>query len=177
MNKHEGQADKRTLRSFDESLDHSVGFLISDTARHIKRLLYQRLALHGVRNGAWFVLRALWEREGITQRELADRLGMAPPSMLQMLRAMESDGLVRFEKDAADRRKLRVFVTDLARQKKPQLLQVAAESNHDILEGLSDAEEALLRILVRKVRQNAATQITMGALQGEAVALDFNEES
>ena len=93
------QGTSNARPGFDESLEESVGFLLSDTARHIKRLLYQRLASHGVRNGAWFVLRALWEREGLTQRELADRLGMTAPSMLQMLRAMEADGLVRFEKD------------------------------------------------------------------------------
>lgn len=157
---------------FDESLEESVGFLLSDTARHIKRQLYQRLAPHGVRNGAWFVLRALWVREGLTQRELADQLGMTPPSMLQMLRAMESDGLVRFEKDTSDRRKLRVFVTDLARQKRAQLLKIASDSNREILEGLSDAEVTLLRLLVRQVRKNAASLIAHRAPPG----LDFSDE-
>lgn len=166
------QGTSNARPGFDESLEESVGFLLSDTARHVKRLLYQRLASHGVRNGAWFVLRALWEREGLTQRELADRLGMTPPSMLQMLRAMEADGLVRFEKDPGDRRKLRVFVTEMARQKKPQLLKIAVDSNQDILEGLSEAEVALLRMIVRQVRKNAAAQIAQRSVPG----LDFSDE-
>lgn len=168
-------------RLFEEDLDRSVGFLVSDTARHVKRLLYHGLADHNIRGGSWFVLRALWEQDGVTQRELADRLGMTQPSTLEMLRAMEKDGLVRFEKDTVDRRKLRIFVTDHAMEKKPALMRVAREANAVLLEGFSPAEEMLLKRMLHSVRTSAAAKIAHYEMQANGkeppIALDLKEEA
>lgn len=168
-------------RVFTADLDSSVGFLISDTARHVKRLLYHGIAERDIRGGYWFVLRALWEADGVTQRELANRLGMTQPSTLEMLRSMEKDSLVRFERDTSDRRKLRIYLTSKALKLKTPLLQVAKEANATLLEGLSQAEEILLKVMLRTVRNSAAQAIAAyeqaTSPRAAAAALNLQEEA
>lgn len=145
-----------TDRHLSDRLTDSLGFLIVDSGRYVKRSLYARIANHGIRGGAWFVLRVLWQRDGLTQRELAGRLGLMEPSVQEMLRAMERDGLVTRQRDEQDRRKVRIRVTERARELEPALMGIAEEVNTLMLSGLNAAEEALLKLLLCKVRETLA---------------------
>jgi DNA-binding MarR family transcriptional regulator len=145
-----------TGRHLSDSLNDSLGFLIADSSRYVKRSLYARIATHGIRGGAWFVLRVLWQGDGVTQRELARRLGLMEPSVQEMLRAMERDGLVTRQRDEQDRRKVRILLTTQARELEPVLMGIAEDVNTLMLSGLSEAEEALLKLLLRKVRETLA---------------------
>ena len=49
---------------------------------------------------------------GITQRELAERLSKAAPTVAVMLQKMEAAGLIIRNNDDQDRRLIRVFLTD-----------------------------------------------------------------
>lgn len=143
-------------RHLPDHLSDSLGFLIADSGRHVKRSLYARIAIHGIRGGAWFVLRVLWQGDGMTQRELAQRLGLMEPSVQEMLRAMERDGLVTRQRDEQDRRKVRIRLTERARTLEPVLMGIAEDVNTLMLSGLNAAEEALLKLLLRKVRATLA---------------------
>ena len=135
-----------------QRLDESLGFLIAEAERASKRVLFARIAEHGIRRGGWFVLRALWEIEGMTQRELAQRLGLMETSVLEMVRALEGDGLVSRSRDAEDKRKIRIHLTAQGRAIEPQLMQVAQTVNEQMVQDLSPAEAVLLKLLLKKVR-------------------------
>jgi len=47
----------------------------------------------------WYFLRALWERDGVNQRELTNSVGIMQPTTVMALRSMQSRGLVRMEPD------------------------------------------------------------------------------
>ena len=51
------------------------------------RALQRRLAEHGVSFGHWTFLRILWERDGLTQRELSDEAGVMEPTTFAALKA------------------------------------------------------------------------------------------
>lgn len=135
-----------------QRLDESLGFLIAEAERASKRVLFARIAKHGIRRGGWFVLRALWENEGMTQRELAQRLGLMETSVLEMVRAMESDGLVTRTRDTEDKRKVRIHLSAQGRALEPQLMQVAQTVNEQMVQDLTQAEAVLLKLLLKKVR-------------------------
>ena len=163
----ENESSKRRLT---KGLEESLGFLIADSSRFVKRSLYGRIAQHGVRGGSWFVLRALWLEDGVTQRELANRLGLMEPSVLEMVRAMERDGLVFRKRDEEDRRKMRVYLTQRANELEAPLMEIAENVNTLMLSGLSSAEEVLLKLLLRKVRETLAGD-------SEATALAISDDS
>lgn len=139
-------------------LDESLGFLIAEAERASKRVLFARIAEHGVRRGGWFVLRTLWEREGITHRELAQRLGLMETSVLEMVRALEADGLVTRTRDEVDRRKVRIHLSEQGRAIEPVLMQVAQTVNDLMVRDLSQAEAVLLKLLLKKIRDSLADQ-------------------
>ncbi len=163
-----------------QSLDESIGFLLNETSRLSRRLLYGRLASRGIRGGSWYVLRVLWEGDGVTQRELADRLGMTQPSTLEMLRSMERDDLIRFERDSLDKRKTRVYLTTRARDLKVPLLHLAEEATQVVVQRLSQPEQVALRILLRNVRDTTAEALGHESLDNSgapAPALDLRRET
>ena len=130
----------------------SVGYLVRQTHRAFTRALQARIAPHGVSIGMWFFLRALWQEDGISQRELSQRVGMMEPTTASALTNMERKGLVRRIRNRTDRRIVNVFLTERGRALRRELLPLAAEVNEAALRGVSVNEVAQLRALLAKLR-------------------------
>lgn len=109
-------------------------------------------------------MRVLWLEDGISQRELARRLGVMEPWVLEMVRSMERDGLVERTRDETDRRRMKLSLTDKARSLEPQMMGIASTVNQLMLEGFSESEEILLKLLLKKVRTRLAED---GEVRGE----------
>ena len=91
--------------------EDTVGFLIWDANRAMNREFSDRIAQHGVSLGLWPFLRALWERDGLTQRELSEKVRMKGPTTVAALNKLEERGLVRREENKKDARKINVYLT------------------------------------------------------------------
>ena len=148
---------KRTTDRLQPGLDESLGFLICDTARFVKRVLYARLAPWGIPGSCWFLLRVLWQEDGVSQRELSERLGVAEPSVVVVLRGLENKDLIRRERDQVDRRKMRVFLTKRAVDLEHELMAVAEEVNHTMLHALSGKDEKQVTKNLRSIRKQLST--------------------
>ncbi|MFX8633184.1 hypothetical protein ABTM26_19550, partial [Acinetobacter baumannii] len=67
-----GEPAEVILRHLREVVpDDRLAHLVKDATRALVRALQARLARHGVSFGHWSFLRILWERDGLTQRELS----------------------------------------------------------------------------------------------------------
>lgn len=106
--------------------------LLRDAHRTVARALSTKIAPHGVSIGQWHFLRALWEEDGMTQRELSHRVGMMEPTTVTALNGMERRGLVKRVRNPRDRRKLNVYLTDSGRALKAQLLPIEDALNREI---------------------------------------------
>ena len=158
-------AKKRTI---SPTIDDSLGFLVADCSRYVKRALYDRIAAHGIKGGSWFALRVLWLNDGISQRDLARKLGVMEPWVQELVRSMERDGLIMRTRDAKDRRRMNISLTDKARLLEPQLMQIASTVNAMMLEGFTESEEALLKLLIKRVRDRLAEDVeNRGASVGD----------
>ncbi len=130
----------------------SVGYLVRQTHRAFTRALQTRIAPRGVTIGMWFFLRALWQEDGISQRELSHRVGMMEPTTASALINMERKGLVRRVRNRADRRIVNVFLTERGRALRRELLPLAAEVNEVALRGLTAGDVGHLRALLAKLQ-------------------------
>ncbi|MCA0213657.1 MAG: MarR family transcriptional regulator [Proteobacteria bacterium] len=133
------------------ALEDSLGFLICDTARYVRRVLSSRLAPYGIPGSCWFVLRALWQRDGCTQRELSAMLGLAEPAVMMTLRTLERLGLVTRARDESDKRRIAILLTQRARDIEEELLGVAAEVNQAMLATISPDARASMMSSLRSV--------------------------
>ena len=134
--------------------DASIGFLVRDLNRAIQRLLQAKIAPRGVAPGAWYFLRVLWEEEGLTQRELANRVGMMEPTAVIALRGLERAGWIKRERNRTDRRKIHIRLTPEGRALREQLLPLAHEVNAQVCRGLTAEDRDTLIALLRRARAN-----------------------
>ena len=106
------------------------------------RALQARLAPHGVTFGHWTFLRILWERDGLTQRELSAEAGVMEPTTVAALRAMEKAGYITRTQVERNRKNVYVHLTPKGRALKAKLVPLAIEVNELGLRGVSAADRA-----------------------------------
>jgi DNA-binding MarR family transcriptional regulator len=97
---------------------------------------------------------ALFEQDGLTQRELCDRVRIEQPTMASTLRRMERDALIRREPDPADGRSTRVLLTTRSRDLADPLVAAAREVNAVATRGLSDRELASFMKTLSRIVEN-----------------------
>ena len=130
--------------------EDTIGFLLWDANRAINGLFSDRIARHGVSLGLWPFLRALWEDDGITQRELSEKVRMKGATKVAALNKLEDRGLVRCEDNKKDARKTDVFLTPDGRKVIPEVEAV----NTQCLENLSLPERTAFKDMTRRVRNS-----------------------
>lgn len=123
----------------------SFGFAVRRAHRAFDKALQRRLAPHGIAPGYWYYLRALWDEDGLTQKQLSSRIGVAENTTAAMVAAMMKDGLVTRTRAVDDKRKWRIALTPRAQALREELFPYALEVNRlavaDI--GLTDREHFL----------------------------------
>lgn len=148
------EQDER-LVPFDARLpNEDLAAKIRDVHRQFGRVLQQRIGELGLTLGTWYFLRALWEEDGLSQRELSHRIGTMEPTTVSALNAMERLDLVRRERDPHDKRRRRVFLTDHGRGLKDRALGLLDELDREALAGFSKSEAAQIHTLLDGVLQN-----------------------
>ncbi len=131
--------------------DRSAGYLANHMARLFARGLTARIRPLGLTTGTFPALLELWEKDGLTQKELVARLDIEQATMANTLARMERDGLVTRQKDPTDGRVQRVWLTKRAQGLRSSALSAAMAENHDALSILTADEQAMLVELMRKV--------------------------
>ena len=132
----------------------SAGYLVRDAHRAFQHLLEQRIAPYGVTRGQWYFLRVLWTEDGLSQRELSQRVGMMEPTTVIALQSMEKSGLVRRERSAKDKRKAQVWLTPKARKLKRRLLPVARHITMQSRHGVTQREFQQFRDVIARMTAN-----------------------
>jgi DNA-binding MarR family transcriptional regulator len=118
------------------------------------RELQGRLVEHGVSFGHWTFLRILWQRDGLTQRELSDEAGVAEPSTNAAITAMEKAGYVTRKRVPDNRKNIYVRLTRKGRALKAKLVPLAEAVNRDAVRGLSAGEVETARRVLMAVKEN-----------------------
>lgn len=127
---------------------HSIGYLSRVAFRRFAKALENRTLPHGVSSGQWRFLRVLWVEDGMTQRELSRRVDMREPTTVVALRGLEAKGFVRRVRDKADRRRIRVYLTDKAKKLHDKLIPYVADVNAIAAKGLNKSDiETARRVL------------------------------
>jgi DNA-binding MarR family transcriptional regulator len=136
--------------------DDRLAHLVRDAARAFVRALSARLADQGVSFGHWAFLRALWERDGLTQKELSDEVGVMEPTTFAAVRTMERLGYVRREQRDGNRKKVHVVLTPAGRALKRRLVPLAERVNEIGVEGVDPGHVALVRRVLVAIIANLA---------------------
>jgi DNA-binding MarR family transcriptional regulator len=137
-------------------LDDSVGFLINRTALFLKRELQQAFRRQGLSTTAeqWAVLNRLWEQQGLSQVQLAERTFKDKPNMTRMLDVLQKDGLVVRRQDDRDRRAYQVFLTTEGQRLRQDMVPVVVEVLDRALSGLEVHRVHSLKSILSHIDRN-----------------------
>ena len=134
---------------------NSIGFLINRTTKgYIKALDSQLREKVGVTIGQWKVLVMLADQNGLTQKEIADRLGLDGATLIPIIDKMEEEGLVVRKVDSRDRRNNRIYRTDRADALWDKMIQCASDVKEISLKGIPDENIRILRDTLENIWQN-----------------------
>ena len=138
-------------------MSDTIGFLVSDVSRLIRRRFDERARGIGATRAQWRTLIVLSRNEGVNQGGLADLLEVEPITLCRMIDRLEESGLVERRRDPSDRRAWLIFLTDKSRPLLDQLRELADDLFASALDGLSDAAQAELVASLTRVRSNLQT--------------------
>ena len=120
--------------------EKSAGYLANHMARLFAQALLERIAPLGIVPGQFPALLALWEKDGITQKELVARLDIEQATMANTLTRMERDGLIRRTKHPSDARAQQIWLTARAKHIRDSAYDAANAVNARALAELSAKE-------------------------------------
>ena len=138
--------------SDDPYLDplHSIGYLTRINFRAFSRALEKLTLTHGVSAGQWRFLRVLWEQDGLSQRELAERTGTTEATTVRSVHGLLKSGLISRTRVRDDRRRMHIRLTAKGRKLRGKLLPMVIEVNERALRGISNKDvETTRRVLMR----------------------------
>lgn len=138
------------------------GFLVTRIKQVSGRLLERILAERGIDafNGAQGrILYVLWQSDDVPISELSRQTGLAMTTLTSMLDRMETAGLVRRDRDAKDRRRVRIVLTDTARALQRDFDEVSTEMNSIHYEGFTDEEIEQLEGYLERVLANIESRL------------------
>lgn len=132
----------------------SLGFVISDVARLIRRNFNRRVQHLGLTQAQWQVLAHLARNEGIRQIQLADVLDMQPISVARIIDRMEAAGWVERRPDPADRRAVNLYLAPKANPILTQMWEHGADTRQQALQHIPASQQELLLQLLLTMREN-----------------------
>jgi len=95
--------------------------------RNVGQIYSQAVEPLGLTVIEWYILRALYEQDGQHASELARAVGRAATSFTPILDKLQHKDLIQRRPDPADRRAVRIFLTDKANDYRQQVIASAAQ--------------------------------------------------
>ena len=136
------------------------GFLITKIKQLHSRALAQCISDKGIdafSGEQGKILFVLWQKDKITQKELATEIGLAKNTITVMLEKMEKNNLIRRITDEKDKRKSLVILTDYAKSLKKSFDEISDEMLKKVYKGFSEEEidkyEEYLHRIIRNLEE------------------------
>lgn len=138
----------------EASLTETVSFALSYVCKSHRNAMDRMIADLGLYAGQEVILKHLWQDNGQTQTQLAEKARVQPATMSKVLSRMQEAGLVERRTDAEDSRVTRVYLTARSDALQTAMKQVWAEMEAQITRNMTPEECALLRRLLLQVQEN-----------------------
>jgi DNA-binding MarR family transcriptional regulator len=139
-----------------------------NTMRLHRQFMQRRLGESDVHPGQGVCLNILAHHDGISQRDLAAAMHVAPPTLSRMLRSMERVGLVERRPDDVDQRLTRVHLSAAGRALAREVRAALADHIPVAVAALSPEERAELARLLDKLSASIARSLVDGDSEGGA---------
>jgi DNA-binding MarR family transcriptional regulator len=134
--------------------DQSVGYWLMLATQSIRRVLEARLVDKEITLRQWEVLAWLACDPNLSQSQLAQSMGIEPPTLAGVVNRMARDGWIEKANCEDDRRRCRLSPTPQVEEIWNGSLSVAHEVRSQAIAGISDDELQVLKRVCFRIRDN-----------------------
>ena len=100
------------------------------------------------------ILFALHHNSGLSQRELAKKMKLTPPTITSGIQKMEKQGLIERRSDEQDQRIMRLYLTEKAESCIEQVWDVVRRMEEMLIQGFTMEEKILLKRFLLQMLDN-----------------------
>ena len=140
--------------SSDPYLTRSLGFLLGDVSRLLRKRFDTRVRSLDLTRAQWRVLARLRRREGINQTELAEILEIETITLGRHIDRLEAKGWVERRRDPGDRRAWNLFLNPKVQPVMDKMRAFSGITRAEALTGIPDAESEHLIDLLLQIKAN-----------------------
>lgn len=129
-----------------------IAYLLAKAYQRAHAVTKRRLAAYGLTPVQQLVLAAVSQNEGISAGVLGVKIALDPATLSGILDRMAERGWIEKHIDPEDKRLVRIFLTEHAKELGPKLMEERDKANEEILRNLSLEEKVLLKRLLKDLR-------------------------
>lgn len=137
----------------EQDNEKSIQRLIMEISRMYMEKCFVKLKKVGIHPRQIPILAVLYRRDGCSQKELAQELGVKPPTVTVSIQRLEKNGLLIRRQDEKDQRVSRIYLSDAGNAIIKEGMQMAREGEKQILSGFSESELCLSEDFVSRLRK------------------------
>ncbi|KUG02414.1 transcriptional regulator, marr family [hydrocarbon metagenome] len=134
-------------------LEHCINFTLTKAQQAVQQLFKAELAPFGITPGQYAILSCLWDEDGQTPRQLADRLSLDSSSITGILDRVEHKDLIKRQPCPGDRRALHVVLTPKGWELEQSVNQAIIQANKKALAEFESQDADNFRRFLHQLNQ------------------------
>jgi MarR family transcriptional regulator for hemolysin len=132
----------------------TLGFLLHDVARLLKKRLEQHSRRSGLTRSQWQILAYLAQNEGINQKGLAELLDIEPITLGRIVDKLEALRLIKRNPHPTDRRRWLLHLMPAAGSRLEQAGEYGDVTRREALAGVSEEDRQHLLKTLQALKEN-----------------------
>lgn len=105
----------------------------------------------GLHPGQEIILMHLWQKDGQSQKQLAQLLHVQAPTVTKMLQRLEQTGILERRQSSSDNRVMHVWLTETGKNLEPKVVAIWAELEQRNLKYLNKQEKTEFQKILKKI--------------------------
>lgn len=135
--------------------DKTLGFLIGHISRQAHRYFENSFRAMGLHSGGIFLLRRLYYHDGLSQKDISDKIHVNKAHVTRMLNSLEENGYIIKMADKKDSRVKRIFLSEKALSIREDFFAIFTNWNEILTSGMDKDQERFLRETLNRISSNA----------------------
>jgi DNA-binding MarR family transcriptional regulator len=132
-----------------ETIDYFLKIVWQTVANRYNQLVTE----FGITQSIGYLLINIDESEGTTVSQAAALLGLKSTSLSRMLSQLEKSGLIYRESNAGDKRSVKIYLTELGKEKRRLARATVKQFNNYLNSHISDSDKEYLIKTLKKINQ------------------------
>ena len=151
------------MQAYD--FQNSIGFIVNRTAKAFVKAFDSELRQKvGVTFGQWKVIVMLVNQNGLTQKEIAEKLGLEGSTLIPIIDKMEKENLVIRKVDSSDRRNNRIYRTEKADALWDKMIECARKIREVSIKEIPEKNITIMRNVLEKMWQNLGLEFDVDCI-------------